>query len=185
MTIEEPPEATPKLRLIGTVWAVVGFVAIIVGLFVTVTAIVVFGGIALVAGLAVYAVQVARERSAERTARRMAGGPVSPVSAPAPSPAPMPAGPAAGPAGPGGAQQYRRRSWLRRDVTGGSQDPRARGADMADEAPASEGPLGSDAADDTAGTDTATEASASASEVDDGTGDVAEGGMDPDDGVPK
>lgn len=111
MTFEEPP-ATPKLRLVGIVWGAVGVVALIVGLVSRLSAVAIFGGLALVLGIVVYAAQSYREASAARTRRRMAGGPVPPMSAPAPVPD---VGPGSVPGGLDGRSGYRKRPWLRND----------------------------------------------------------------------
>lgn len=113
MTLDGPPPSTPKLRLVGIIWGVVGVLAIIVGLATKAAVVGIFGAITLVAGVLVYSAQTYREHSAERTARRMAGGPVSPMTAPAPVPD---VGPGAVPSGLHGRAGYRRRPWMRNET---------------------------------------------------------------------
>jgi hypothetical protein len=195
VTLEDPPPSNSPLRLIGTVWAVIGVLAILIGLVATVTAIAVFGGLALLAGLIMYGLQVARDESAVRTARRLGGGPVSPASAPHPVPVGPPG--SVSPDEPRGQEKpptspdltemprrrtlYRRRPWLRQEAeaeeaeeAGGSESTDSTdstdSSGGSDSSGAGEGSDGSDAAgarDDATPTDTM---SHSVSEADDGTG---------------
>lgn len=73
--VPDPPPTVNTMRTIGIVWAVVGALAIVGGAVATVFAVVLFGILAVIIGVGLYAVQQVRANSAERSARTLSNSP--------------------------------------------------------------------------------------------------------------
>lgn len=84
--VPDPPPTVNTMRTIGIVWAVVGALAIVGGAVATVFAVVLFGILAVIIGVGLYAVQQVRANSAERSARTLSNSPPPPVSSPGAGP---------------------------------------------------------------------------------------------------
>ncbi|MDD7968624.1 DUF308 domain-containing protein [Actinomycetospora lemnae] len=78
----DPPPTVATMRTIGIVWAVAGGLAILVGAVATVFAIVIFGVLALVLGVALIGIQDVRARSAIRASRTLTNAPAPPADPP-------------------------------------------------------------------------------------------------------